>query len=209
MNEFCSQEFYLHHENHSVESDHDQHRVLKRRRGHKVPQPVLEGLSVLGHVAGHRFGADGKVNASPLIEKNVTKQTNISHFSNLSAKLSVKLGILPRLDHICHSAMHKFSFVLLSPAIIVTHYLPDCPRNQSTASSLYKIQQLGFLHCPHSCLIAWLPVVFRTDFKILLLVSKSLIGLAPSYIADPLTPYTPACTLRSADQTHSYKPVFN
>lgn len=58
--------FYLHHEDHRVERDHDKHRVLKRGRGHKMPQPVLEGLPVLGHVAGHGLGADGEVNAGSL-----------------------------------------------------------------------------------------------------------------------------------------------
>lgn len=60
-------DLYLHHEDHRVESDHDEHRVLEGGRRHEVPQPVLEGLSVLGHVARHGFGADGKVDASPLV----------------------------------------------------------------------------------------------------------------------------------------------
>lgn len=66
---------YLHHEDHRVERDHDEHRVLERGRGHKVPQSVLEGLSVLRHVAGHRLGADGEVDARPLMERNETRQT--------------------------------------------------------------------------------------------------------------------------------------
>lgn len=45
-----------------------------------------------------------------------------------------------------------------------------------------------------------LPVTFRIDFKMLLLVFKSLSGLAPSYVIDLLSPYTPARTLRSAEQ---------
>lgn len=64
---------YLHHEDHSVERDHDEHCVLKGGRCHKVPQFVLEGLPVLGHVAGHRLSADGKVNASPLMERHFNK----------------------------------------------------------------------------------------------------------------------------------------
>ncbi len=35
----------------------------------------------------------------------------------------------------------------------------------------------------------WLPVTFRIDFKVLLLVNKSLNGLGPKYIADMLTEY--------------------
>ena len=48
----------------------------------------------------------------------------------------------------------------------------------------------------------WLPVVFRIDFKILLLVYKALNGLAPSYLVDCLPRYVPNRPLRSssADQ---------
>ncbi len=35
----------------------------------------------------------------------------------------------------------------------------------------------------------WLPATFRIDFKVLLLVYKSLNGLGPKYIADMLTEY--------------------
>ena len=43
----------------------------------------------------------------------------------------------------------------------------------------------------------WLPVHFRIDFKVLLLVYKSLNGLGPTYIADMLSLYTPGRELRS------------
>ena len=45
----------------------------------------------------------------------------------------------------------------------------------------------------------WLPVTFRIDFKVLLLTYKALNGQGPSYIANSLTNYTPARTLRSSD----------
>jgi len=43
----------------------------------------------------------------------------------------------------------------------------------------------------------WLPVTFKIDFKVLLLVYKSFIGLGPQYIADMLTEYKPNRSLRS------------
>ncbi|XP_073804016.1 uncharacterized protein isoform X1 [Danio rerio] len=43
----------------------------------------------------------------------------------------------------------------------------------------------------------WLPVTFRIDFKVLLLVYKSLNGLGPKYITDMLTEYKPNRSLRS------------
>ena len=44
----------------------------------------------------------------------------------------------------------------------------------------------------------WLPVRFRIDFKVLLLVFKCLNGLGPSYLSDLLLPYQPSRTLRSS-----------
>ncbi len=43
----------------------------------------------------------------------------------------------------------------------------------------------------------WLPVTFRIDFKVLLLVHKSLNGLGPKYIADMLAKYKPNRPIRS------------
>ncbi len=43
----------------------------------------------------------------------------------------------------------------------------------------------------------WLTVTFRIDFKVLLLIYKSLNGLGPKYIADMLTEYKPNRPLRS------------
>ncbi len=45
--------------------------------------------------------------------------------------------------------------------------------------------------------LQWLPVTFRIDFKVLLLIYKSLNGLGPKYIADMLTEYKPNRPLRS------------
>ncbi|KAL2088052.1 hypothetical protein ACEWY4_016880 [Coilia grayii] len=41
----------------------------------------------------------------------------------------------------------------------------------------------------------WLPVSYRVDFKVLLLVFKAVNGLAPCYITDALSSYTPARAL--------------
>ena len=44
----------------------------------------------------------------------------------------------------------------------------------------------------------WLPVDFKIDFKIILLVYKALNGLAPSYLSDCLPRYVPHRHLRSS-----------
>ena len=44
----------------------------------------------------------------------------------------------------------------------------------------------------------WLPLCKRVEFKIILLVYKTLNGLGPKYLLDLLTPYQPSRTLRSS-----------
>ena len=44
----------------------------------------------------------------------------------------------------------------------------------------------------------WLPVCFRIDFKVLLMVFKCLRGLGPSYLSELLLPYEPSRSLRSS-----------
>ena len=55
----------------------------------------------------------------------------------------------------------------------------------------------------------WLPVKQRIDFKILLIVFKCCNGLAPSYVADMLTKYTPGRSLRSSDKELLTTPRIN
>lgn len=57
---------HLHHQYNSVEGDHGQDGVLKRGWHHKMPNSVLEGVPVLGHVARKGFGTDGEVYARSL-----------------------------------------------------------------------------------------------------------------------------------------------
>ncbi len=46
----------------------------------------------------------------------------------------------------------------------------------------------------------WLPVRFRIEFKILLIVLKILHGLAPAYLSELLHVHTPVRALRSSNQ---------
>ncbi len=47
----------------------------------------------------------------------------------------------------------------------------------------------------------WLPIRFRIDIKILILVFKALNGLAPTYFSDLIQPYAPSRGLGSADHS--------
>ena len=52
----------------------------------------------------------------------------------------------------------------------------------------------------------WLPVSYRIDFKVLLLVYKSLNGLGPEYMNDILVEYKPSRVLRSTDSGQIVEP---
>ena len=55
----------------------------------------------------------------------------------------------------------------------------------------------------------WLPVAFRIDFKILLLVYKALNGQAPLYLSDCVPKYVPNRPLRSANTDQLEVPKMN
>lgn len=46
----------------------------------------------------------------------------------------------------------------------------------------------------------WLPVKFRIEYKVLTFVFKALHGLAPVYISDLISPYSPRRSLRSSSE---------
>uniref|UniRef100_A0A667WJC6 Reverse transcriptase domain-containing protein n=1 Tax=Myripristis murdjan TaxID=586833 RepID=A0A667WJC6_9TELE len=76
--------------------------------------------------------------------------------------------------------IHRLQLIQNAAARLLTH----------TRRSDHITPVLAVLH--------WLPVSFRIDFKVLLLVFKALNGLAPPYIQDLLTPYEPGRSLRSS-----------
>ena len=90
------------------------------------------------------------------------------------------------------------------PALI--HFLLVFPRKQLKDSSSFKTPAWLLTKTkrrehisPVLASLHWLPGTFRIDFKVLLLTYKALNGQGPGYIANSLTNYTPARTLRSSD----------
>ena len=67
----------------------------------------------------------------------------------------------------------------------------ELTRSQGASSFALKLRQSIKLH--------WLPVKFRIQFKLLLLVYKALNGMAPSYLTDKLL-YKPVPKLKSSNQ---------
>ncbi|XP_037399735.1 uncharacterized protein LOC119264820 isoform X1 [Pygocentrus nattereri] len=79
-----------------------------------------------------------------------------------------------------HKSIQKLQYIQSSAAGVLTH----------TKRSAHITPILSQLH--------WLLVPSRIKFKILLLTSKALLNLAPPYLRELLTSYTPSCSLRSS-----------
>lgn len=128
---------------------------------------------------------------------NITK-TAFFHLKNIArlrpslsdtvAETLIHAFITSRLDY-CNSvlvglpasSLKKLQYVQNLAARVLTH----------TRSREHITSRLKELH--------WLPVHFRIQFKVLLLVYKSLHGMAPAYLSSLIQRYCPTRTLRSVD----------
>ena len=71
---------------------------------------------------------------------------------------------------------------------------------QNTAARLLTRSNRRCHITPVLASLHWLPVVFRVQFKVLVLTFRALHGQAPAYLTDLLKPYVPSRNLRSADK---------
>lgn len=55
-----------------------------------MPDPVLEGVPVLGHVAREGLGTDGKVNTGPLEENNACQTPTDGNIGTVARLLSTR-----------------------------------------------------------------------------------------------------------------------
>ncbi len=116
-----------------------------------------------------------------------------SHVKAVTKSAYYNLNTLQELNVLFPVKIWRNLFMPLSPAgwiiLMVSFQRRPLDRCSSSRTSEHITPVLRSLH--------WLPVKFRIDFKVLLLVYKSLDGLGPKYIADMLTEYKPNRPLRS------------
>uniref|UniRef100_A0A3B3CUW0 Reverse transcriptase domain-containing protein n=1 Tax=Oryzias melastigma TaxID=30732 RepID=A0A3B3CUW0_ORYME len=117
--------------------------------------------------------------------RNVAKLKSILSRSDLET--IIHAFISSRLDY-CNSLFTCFNKRSLNRLQLVQNSAARLLTGTSKRTHITPI--LSALH--------WLPVKFRIDFKILLLVFRALHGQAPIYICDLLTPYSLARSLRSS-----------
>ena len=95
--------------------------------------------------------------------------------------------IFSRLDH-CNSVFTGLTITSIRKLQLIQNAAARVLTNTKRVDHISPV--LKSLH--------WLPVDKRIDFKILLLVFKSLNGLGPRYINDLLHNYEPSRSLRSS-----------
>ena len=81
----------------------------------------------------------------------------------------------------------------------ITKHLPDKPgqRVHNTAARLITRTKKTDHISPVLIRLHWLPVEYRSQYKLILYVFKALHGLAPVYVTELVNPYVPSRSLRS------------
>ena len=100
---------------------------------------------------------------------------------------------------------HAFISSRLDNLNALLYNLPDyllsrLQKVQNHAARLVLRQKKSCHISPLLFELHWLPIEYRTQYKLLLIVFKCLMGKAPSYLSSLVQPYSPARSLRSCDQ---------
>ena len=135
-----------------------------------------------------------------------------AHVMTLSKAVYIEIR---RLKHISNF-VYESSLKTLAASLILSRF-DYCSSlfKKLNASQTYQLQKLhnfaAKVICDKSlrdhatpCLmyLHWLPIAFRIDFKIAMLVFKCLNGLAPPYLCDLLELYKSVRILKSSDKFH-------
>ena len=178
-----------------------------------LPRPTLQEISVvneticssqkarnIGVIFDHHFRFNEHI--ASICKSSFYHLRNISnirkYLSSTTTEILVHAFVSSKLDN-CNSLLYGLPNCLLKK---LQHVQNAAARLITLSSKHEHITPILFnLH--------WLPVNYRIIFKILLISYKALNDLAPSYVRDLLTPYTPSRQLRSSSKDLLSIPHFN
>ncbi len=112
-----------------------------------------------------------------------------------NAEMLIHAFMTSRLDY-CNAALGSCSARLINTLQMVQN---------AAARVLTRTRKYNHFS-PVMSTLHWLPIKHRIDFKILLITYKALNGLAPQYLSELLSHYSPPRPLRSQNSGHLIKP---
>ena len=178
-----------------------------------LPRPTLQEISVvneticssqkarnIGVIFDHHFRFNERI--ASICKSSFYHLRNISnirkYLSSTTTEILVHAFVSSKLDN-CNSLLYGLPNCLLKKLQHV----------QNAAARLITLSRKHEHITPILFNLHWLPVNYRIIFKILLITYKALNDLAPSYVRDLLTPYTPSRQLRSSSKDLLSIPHFN
>ena len=105
----------------------------------------------------------------------------------------------------CRSLVQSTVISRLDYCNVLLHNLPQCPLHrlqlvQNTCARLVSRTPRNSHITPVLISLHWLPVEYRSKYKVMLYTYKAFYNLGPSYINDLVEEYIPVRALRSASQ---------
>ncbi len=124
--------------------------------------------------------------------KNISKLRPMSNLTTMSnAEMLIHAFMTSRLDY-CNALLGGCSAHLINKLQMV----------QNAAARVFTRTRKYDHISPVLSTLHWLPIKHRIDFKILLITYKALNGLAPQYLSELLSHYSPSRPLRSRNSGH-------
>ncbi len=125
--------------------------------------------------------------------KNISKLRPMLSMSN--AEMLIHAFMTSRLDY-CNALLGGCSACLINKLQMVQN---------AAVRVLTRTRKYDHISTIMSTM-HWLPIKHRIDFKILLITYKALNGLAPQYLSELLSHYSPPCPLLSQNSGHLILP---
>ncbi len=102
----------------------------------------------------------------------------------------IHVSMTSRLDY-CNALLGGCSARLINKLMV----------KNAAARVLTRTRKYDYIS-PVLSTLHWLPIKYRIDFKILLIIYKALNGLSPQYLSELLSHYSPPHPLRSQNSGH-------